>query len=171
MQKIENEDVIPSETMLSQLATVLGDGKTDLLPEFVKLAKRQREQMARQKDVTQPSPSPTHHRIRRTIVHFTANVDARLAGDWKVLVEAWEESLREYIAGNKKKLKKAKSALAKSQAQADELCQKIKSAWCENFKESAGALLKGEEERSKTIGEWIERLKEWIAEDNRKLRG
>jgi hypothetical protein len=104
-------------------------------------------------------------------IYHDDQAKAKRQEEWKERKEAWEKRVREDLARNIERLEKAESALVKSQAHANELRERIRCAGNESFKERAGTWLKEEEERSKSIEQWVGRVKEWIAEDERKLRG
>lgn len=63
MQKIENEGHIPENPKLVQLATLLDDGKPDLLKRLIELAKKQEKRKANQQGLTQSSRDSTQNNL------------------------------------------------------------------------------------------------------------
>jgi hypothetical protein len=91
--------------------------------------------------------------------------------EWKERKAAWEMRVNENLGKNRDKLAKAENALEKFEAHAQDLREKIESAWNDEFKERAEGWLEEQEARIKNIEEHIERIKQWIEEDERKLQG
>jgi hypothetical protein len=99
--------------------------------------------------------------------------------------DAWWESLKQHrskrqddfqarvranLERNYERHRKATSALESCRRHADELRDKIASAWNDDWKDKAYVWLSETEDKIRDIEQSIERIEEWIREDEEKLR-
>lgn len=83
---------------------------------------------------------------------------------------AFRSRVQENLSANRERLAKAKSALSRFEAKADELREKIAhDDASEKWRRIWGEWLEETEEKVSSIKEQIERVKAWIGEDERKL--
>lgn len=82
----------------------------------------------------------------------------------------FQERIKYNLEKNYARREKAANTLEKIRAHADELRDKIDSAWNDVFKERAMEWLSEEEDKIRNIEEYIEKIESWIEEDEAKLR-
>lgn len=90
--------------------------------------------------------------------------------DYKEASEVrWKERVRDNIEKLKEKLRDAYSTLAKMESGADDLRDKISSAWSDSYTERATGWLSELEEKMDRHKEHIDRLETWLREEEDKL--
>jgi hypothetical protein len=67
-------------------------------------------------------------------------------------------------------LKKAEEALERCKARQEDIQEKIRNGWNDNFIEMAEGWLSEEEAKETSIENNIQRIEDWISEDEEKLR-
>ncbi|MCQ1536669.1 hypothetical protein FTO70_13520 [Methanosarcina sp. KYL-1] len=82
----------------------------------------------------------------------------------------FQEKVRDNIRKNEERLRKASNALEKARAHADDLRDKINSAWSDDYRDRVYGWLSEEERRIEDIENSIEQIEKWIEEDEAKLR-
>jgi hypothetical protein len=83
----------------------------------------------------------------------------------------FRDRVRANIDKNKEKYERAADALRKMNASADDLRDKISSAYNDNWRDKAYGWLSELEDKIRDTESHLRRLEEWIEEDERKLRG
>lgn len=85
-------------------------------------------------------------------------------------VEDFQTRVRVNLERNYERHRKATAALESCRRHADELRDKIASAWNEDWKDKAYVWLSETEDKIRDIERSIEQIEEWIREDEEKLR-
>lgn len=84
--------------------------------------------------------------------------------------ENYQEKLRSNIDKNRERLRKSTDALERCKNHVEELREKIRDAWNDEYIDMAEGWLSEEENRISDIEESIQRIEGWISEDEEKLR-
>jgi hypothetical protein len=84
--------------------------------------------------------------------------------------ENFKDKIRANIDKNRESLKKAEEALERCKARQEDIQEKIRNAWNDNFIEMAEGWLSEEEAKETSIENNIQRIEDWISEDEEKLR-
>lgn len=95
---------------------------------------------------------------------------------WEIRQQKWDEKHRQYIAkveANIEKLKnkisRAEDALEHKHEHLEDLKEKYREAWNDDFRERCGAWIEETEEKIQSIEDQIEQWKEWLDEEQNKL--
>lgn len=101
---------------------------------------------------------------RRADEHYSQKND-----DWQRKQSAFKERVRENLRKNYEKLSAAEAALDRFMSHADKLRDDISEAYTDGFRDRAEGWLSETESKIDSIREQIERLNDWISEDEAKL--
>jgi len=83
--------------------------------------------------------------------------------------ENYKNNARENLEKNNEKLRKATNALEKLKEHRNKTQNDIDSAWNDNFRDRAYEWLSETEEKISDIEQYIEKIEDWISEDEAKL--
>lgn len=89
--------------------------------------------------------------------------------EWERKQEAFKERVRENLRKNYEKLSKAEDALERYLANAEKNREQIDSAYSDDFRDLAEGWLSEAESKIDSIRDQIDRLRDWIREDENKL--
>lgn len=84
--------------------------------------------------------------------------------------EEFQLRVRANLEKNRERHRKATDALRRMRSHADDLRDKIGSAWNDDFRDRAHVWLSETEDKIRDIEESIQRIEDWIREDEEKLR-